>query len=163
MGGAGEQCQDLRSYKSCRAARHGHQERPQLLPGAGAVFYGRFTSDIEQRRNGGSVGGATIGKGLPRLRALARMMVMERLSLTATSSAGEPSSINSIRCVICAGVHFRLAMLAVPYGQSVLFLIRGGDQPTLCGVDRRTLQVQFPKKPQALAHCGSPGSKIVCL
>jgi len=53
---------------------------------------------------------STIGKGLPRFRALARMTVMERFSETAILAADEPPSISAIRCAVWAAVHFRLSM-----------------------------------------------------
>lgn len=63
---------------------------------------------------------ATIGKGLPRLRALARMTVMGRFSETAMLAADEPSSISTVSCAIWAAVHFRLPMRTMrlnPLGQ----------------------------------------------
>jgi len=49
-------------------------------------------------------------KGLPRLRALGRMTVIERFSETAVNAADEPLSISTTKCVSWAGVHFRLPM-----------------------------------------------------
>jgi hypothetical protein len=61
-------------------------------------FLHRFTSVASTAENLQRI--ATVGKGLPRLRALARMTVMERFSETAMIAADEPSSISSIKCVI---------------------------------------------------------------
>jgi hypothetical protein len=79
--------------------RHGLRERPQLLPALGPFS---CSFPIWHRVNGGRCFDieATIGKDLPRLRALARMTVMERFSETAATTADEPSSISSIRRVI---------------------------------------------------------------
>jgi hypothetical protein len=46
------------------------------------------------------------GKGLPRFRALARMMAMERFCETTTLTADVPSSISAIRCAVWAAVQF---------------------------------------------------------
>jgi hypothetical protein len=43
---------------------------------------------------------ATIGNGLPRFRALARMTVIERFNEMAMLAAEEPSSISAIRCAV---------------------------------------------------------------
>jgi hypothetical protein len=53
---------------------------------------------------------ATIAKGLPRLRALARTTVIDRFNETAMLAADEPSSISAIKCAVWAGVHFLLPM-----------------------------------------------------
>jgi hypothetical protein len=53
---------------------------------------------------------ATIGKGLPRFRALARMTVTDRFSETAMQVGDEPSSISAIKCAVWAAVHFLLPM-----------------------------------------------------
>jgi hypothetical protein len=50
---------------------------------------------------------ATIGKGLPRFRALAQMTVMERSSKPAVLAADVPSStISAISCAVWAAVQF---------------------------------------------------------
>jgi hypothetical protein len=60
-----------------------------------------FLHDVPQSlRPFKTINGATIGNGLPRFRALARITVMERFSETAMTAADEPSSISTIRCVI---------------------------------------------------------------
>jgi hypothetical protein len=51
---------------------------------------------------------ATLGKGLPRFRALARMTVTDRFSETAMQVGDEPSSISAIKCAVWAAVHFLL-------------------------------------------------------
>jgi hypothetical protein len=56
---------------------------------------------------------ATIVKGLPRLRAFARIDVTERFSETAMLAGDEPSSISAIKCAVWAGVHFLLPMRTI--------------------------------------------------
>jgi hypothetical protein len=56
---------------------------------------------------------ATIAKGLPRFRALARMTIIDRFNETAMLAADEPSSIGAIRRAVWAGVQFRLPMRTV--------------------------------------------------
>jgi hypothetical protein len=53
---------------------------------------------------------ATIGKGLPRFRALARMTVIDRFNETAMQAGDEPLSISAIKRAVWAGVHFLLPM-----------------------------------------------------
>ena len=53
---------------------------------------------------------ATIGKGLPRFRAFARITVTDRFSETAMLAGDEPSSISAIRRAVWAAVHFLLPM-----------------------------------------------------
>jgi hypothetical protein len=71
-----------------------------------ACSTGAFSDRLDFRRFGRAAllpvlqGRATIGKGLPRFRALARMTVMERFSETAMTAADDPSSISTISCVI---------------------------------------------------------------
>jgi hypothetical protein len=53
---------------------------------------------------------ATIGNGLPRLRALARMTATDRFNETAMLVGDVPSSISATRCAVWAAVHFLLPM-----------------------------------------------------
>jgi hypothetical protein len=64
----------------------------------------RFSYRKDQERD------TTIGKGLPRFRALARMTVIDRFNETAMLAGAAPSSISAIRRAVWAGVQFRLSM-----------------------------------------------------
>jgi hypothetical protein len=63
----------------------------------------RFSLDDHERD-------ATIGKGLPRFRALARTTATDRFSEKAMQAGDEPSSISAIKCAVWAAVHFLLPM-----------------------------------------------------
>jgi len=69
---------------------------------------------------------ATIGKGLPRSRAFARITVIDRFSETAMLAGDEPLSISAIKCAVWAGVHFLLPMRTMGLNSACQHWFRNG-------------------------------------
>jgi hypothetical protein len=69
---------------------------------------------------------ATIGKGLPRFRALARMTVIDRFNETAMQAGDEPLSISAIKCAVWAVVHFLLPMRTMGLNSACQHSFRNG-------------------------------------